>query len=129
MILRDRAEIESRITNRTTENSERVLNIDTKDLEAILACDELVAIEVEAEDLANIAVTVLREMREVGCAGTKNVVLTITCSRSYGLSMVDMEKISCVFRSFEEGTELLWGVSYDNTMPMSKVRLSIIIGK
>ena len=129
MIITDRQEIEKRIKSRTATKNERVINIDTKKLEAILSCNELAAIEVEAEDLANVAVTVLREMREIGCKGTTNVVLTITCSRSYGLNVMDMEKISCVMRSFEEGTELIWGISYDNTMPMNKVRLSLIIGK
>jgi cell division GTPase FtsZ len=43
--------------------------------------------------------------------------------------MMDMEKLSSVMRSFEEGTELIWGISYDNTMPMSKARVTIIIGK
>ena len=129
MIITDRQEIEKRIKSRTATKNERVNNIDTKKLEAILSCNELAAIEVEAEDLANVAVTVLREMREIGCKGTTNVVLTITCSRSYGLNVMDMEKISCVMRSFEEGTELIWGISYDNTMPMNKVRLSLIIGK
>ncbi|MBE6310641.1 MAG: hypothetical protein E7080_06270 [Bacteroidales bacterium] len=129
MIITDRQEIEKRIKSRTATKNERVINIDTKELEAILSCNELAAIEVEAEDLANVAVTVLREMREIGCKGTTNVVLTITCSRSYGLNVMDMEKISCVMRSFEEGTELIWGISYDNTMPMNKVRLSLIIGK
>lgn len=128
MIIRDRAEIEHKITSITTENG-RVANIDAKDLEAILACKELASIELEAEDLANIAVTALREIQEVGCKGELNVLLTITCSRSYGLTMVDMEKISCVMRAFDEGTELMWGVSYDNTMPMNKVHISIIIGK
>ena len=129
MIITDRQEIEKRIKSRTATKNERVINIDTKELEAILSCNELAAFEVEAEDLANVAVTVLREMREIGCKGTTNVVLTITCSRSYGLNVMDMEKISCVMRSFEEGTELIWGISYDNTMPMNKVRLSLIIGK
>ena len=129
MIITDRQEIEKRIKSRTASESERVINIDTNELEAILSCNELAAIEVEAEDLANVAVTVLREMREIGCSGTTDVVLTITCSRSYGLNMMDMEKISCVMRSFEEGTDLIWGISYDNTMPMNKVRLSLIIGK
>ena len=129
MIIRDRQIIENHIKSRTASNSERVINIDSNDLEMVLACDKLVAIEVEAEDLANIAVTVLREMRETGCSGTKNVVLTITCSRSYGLNMMDMEKLSCVMRSFEEGTELIWGISYDNTMPMNKARVTLIFGK
>ena len=129
MIIHDRQEIENRIKNRTANDSERVINIYTNELEVVLAFKDIAAIEVEAEDLANIAVTVLREMREIGCSGTKHVVLTITCSRSYGLSMADMEKISCVVRSFEEGTELIWGISYDNTMPMNKARLTLIIGK
>lgn len=129
MIIRDRQEIENHIKSRTSSDCERVINIDAQDFEAVLACEDIAAIEVEAEDLANVAVTVLREMREIGCKGTTNVVLTITCSRSYGLNVMDMEKISCVMRSFEEGTELIWGISYDNTMPMNKVRLSLIIGK
>ena len=129
MIIHDRQEIENRIKSRTSADSERVINIDSKDLEAVLACNDLYAIEVEAEDLANIAVTVLREMREIGCSGITNVVLTITCSRSYGLNMMDMEKLSCIMRSLEEGTEVIWGISYDNTMPMSKARLTLIIGK
>lgn len=129
MIIRDRQEIENHIKSRTSSDCERVINIDAQDFEAVLACEDIAAIEVEAEDLANIVVTILREMREIGCSGTKHVVLTITCSRSYGLNMMDMEKLSAVMRSFEEGTELIWGISYDNTLPMSKARVTIIIGK
>lgn len=129
MIIQDIQEIEKIIKSRTANNSERVINIDSNEFEAILACESLYAIEVEAEDLANIAVTVLREMREIGCVGIKNVVLTITCSRSYGLNVMDMEKLSCIMRSFEEGTEVIWGISYDNSLPMSKARLTLIIGK
>lgn len=129
MILRDRTEIEQRIKNITSGSNERVININENDIAPLLACEKLTMVEAEAEDMANLAVTILRDIREIGCKGSKNVILTVYCSRSYGLTMVDMEKISCVIRSFEEGTELLWGVSYDNTMSMNKVRLTIIIGK
>ena len=117
MIIRDRAEILSRIKHITEGDTERVINIDANDIKPL-----------EAEDLANIAVTALKECQEANSKGKKNVLLTITCSRSYGLTMVDMEKISCVMRTFDEGTDLLWGVSYDNTMPMNKIRMSITMG-
>lgn len=129
MIIQDRETIEQKINAIANADNDRVINIDAKDFEPILACDTLAAIEVEAEDMANLAVTARREILETGVDDTKNVVLSIACSRSYGLTMVDMEKISCVVRAFKEGTELLWGVSYDNTMPMNKVRVTVIIGK
>lgn len=128
MIIRDRAEILSRIKHITEGDTERVINIEANDIKPLIESSELVAIELEAEDLANIAVTALKECQEANSKGKKNVLLTITCSRSYGLTMVDMEKISCVMRTFDEGTDLLWGVSYDNTMPMNKIRMSITMG-
>lgn len=129
MILRDRTEIEQRIKNITSGSNERVININENDIAPLLACKELTIVEAEAEDMANLAVTLLRDIREIGCKGSKNVILTVYCSRSYGLTMVDMEKLSCVMHSFEEDTELMWGVSYNNTMSMNKVAVSIVIGK
>ncbi len=129
MILKDRTEIENRIKGITSENNERIVNIEEKDIEPLLLCNELALIEAEAEDMANLAVSVLKDIKEIDCSNSKNVILTISCSRSYGLSMVDMEKLSCVMHSFNEGTELMWGVSYNNTMPMNKVKVSLVVGK
>lgn len=129
MILKDRTEIENRIKGITAENNERIVNIEEKDIEPLLLCNELALIEAEAEDMANLAVSVLKDIKEIDCSNSKNVILTISCSRSYGLSMVDMEKLSCVMHSFNEGTELMWGVSYNNTMPMNKVKVSLVVGK
>lgn len=129
MILKDRTEIENRIKGITAENNERIVNIEEKDIEPLLLCNELALIEAEAEDMANLAVSVLKDIKEIDCSNSKNVILTISCSRSYGLSMVDMEKLSCVMHTFNEGTELMWGVSYNNTMPMNKVKVSLVVGK
>lgn len=129
MILKDRTEIENRIKGITAENNERIVNIEEKDIEPLLLCNELALIEAEAEDMANLAVSVLKDIKEIDCSNSKNVILTISCSRSYGLSMVDMEKLSCVMHSFNEGTELMWGVSYNNIMPMNKVKVSLVVGK
>lgn len=129
MIITDRNELENRINRICSGDDERVVNLDRNDFAPLLSSEELSAIEVEAEDMANLVVTALRELREIGSKGAKNVLLSIACSRSYGLSMVDMDKLSSVMRSFDEGTELIWGVSYDNTMPMSKVKVTIFIGK
>ena len=81
MIIRDRQEIENHIKSRTSSDCERVINIDAQDFEAVLACEDIAAIEVEAEDFANIVVTILREMREIGCSGTKHV-----CNSAFGCS-------------------------------------------
>ena len=130
MIITDRIEIENRINYIcNNENEIRAINIDMNDFKPLLESKELSAIVAEAEDMANLVVTLLREMGDANAKRATRVLLSISCSHSYGLNMSDMQKLQSVMGSLADGADLIWGVSYNDNMPMNKIKVSIFFGR
>lgn len=129
MIIQDRTQIEQMIHAIVNNENEHPIHLDENDIQTLRNCPTLAVVDVEAEDLGNLSITARREILEVGTEGVATVLMTISCAKSYGLTMTDMQKLDCVIHSFANGTDLLWGVNFDNAMPMNKIRVTTVFGK
>lgn len=129
MIINDIVLIKQMISDTIATEQKRGIKFDLNDFQPLLDSKSLAVVDITGEELSNMSIIARREIHEIGTNEVKNVILHISCSSAYGINPVELSKLNCVIQSFANGTDLMWACITDETMPMSKIRITIYIAK